>query len=81
MKIKYIQNFIDNINKNFPDFLPVLKHDYIPPISTYNKLICVTGFLYSGSGALIDLLKEFNNVTVLAYSDIESGEKNKNGTE
>lgn len=42
---------------------------YNAPKNTYKKLICVTGFGHSGSGAILDYLSEFENVTVLGFHD------------
>jgi len=39
------------------------------PDSTYEKLITIQGCGYSGSGALVDLMSEFDNCTVIGYHD------------
>lgn len=77
MKIKPIQKTIDFIRENATVFLPSYSVPYKKPQSVYEKLICVTGFLYSGSGAVIDLLSEYDNITTIAYSDKESAKKQK----
>lgn len=79
MKIKFIQDLIDKVrNKVVLDSLPILKREWTPPNHTYKNLICVTGFTYSGSGALIDLLSEYDNVTSISYADKESGRRIEN---
>ena len=55
-----------------PVFLSSIHVKYQKPTNTYKKFICVTGFLYSGSGALIDLLSEFENTTQNCIRDEES---------
>ena len=45
---------------------------YVPATKTYKKLICINGFGHSGSGAVLDYLTEFNNITVLGYHDKHS---------
>ncbi len=42
---------------------------YIKPDNTFNKLICLTGFGHSGSGAVLDFLTEFNNTSVFGFYD------------
>lgn len=39
------------------------------PQTSFHRLICVNGFGYSGSGALLDLLSEFKDTTV--FSDVD----------
>ena len=41
------------------------------PQTSFHRLICVNGFGYSGSGALLDLLSEFKDTTV--FSDVDPG--------
>lgn len=38
----------------------------------YDQIVSVQGFGYSGSGAVNDLLREMNNVSVVAYKDGDS---------
>lgn len=38
----------------------------------YDQIVSVQGFGYSGSGAVNDLLREMNNVSVVAYKDEDS---------
>jgi len=52
---------------------PVLHHPFTPPETTYNELICITGFGYSGSGTVVDFLSEFNTTTVYGGYDSDSG--------
>ena len=47
--------------------------EYIPPQNTYKKVICACGFGDSGSGAVTDLLSEFDNITVIGDHDIHGG--------
>lgn len=71
---KYIQNLKLKIIKNLRKHsIPEIKREYTPPSKTYKKAVCITGFGYSGSGALIDLLSEYDNVTSISYTDKESG--------
>ncbi len=76
MDIKSIKKSIDkkitNIRRKF-GYLPELSRPYTEPKRTYKKLILVTGFFYSGSGAVVDLLREFNNITAICKPDKESG--------
>lgn len=51
---------------------------YIPPKNTYEKIICLGGFGHSGSGALLDLLSEFENTTTIGYHDTNDGSQAKN---
>ncbi len=76
MRIPFVQKTINFIKKRMPVFLPYYSVPYKKPKSVYKKLICVTGFLYSGSGAVIDLLSEYDNITSIAFSDPESGKCN-----
>ena len=46
---------------------------YIPPKNTYKKLIGACGFGDSGSGAVTDLLSEFDNISVIGDHDIHGG--------
>lgn len=69
---KSINKKIINIRRKF-GYLPEISRPYKEPKSTYKKLICVTGFFYSGSGAVVDLLREFNNITAICRPDKESG--------
>jgi len=46
---------------------------------SFKKLICVTGFGHSGSGALLDFLSEYDNVTVNAYIDGNGSLREKSG--
>ena len=39
----------------------------------FERLVCVTGFGYSGSGAVLDLLSEYAGVTVNAFVDAGAG--------
>lgn len=41
----------------------------LPQTSKYNKVVSVQGFNYSGSGAVIDFLREYPRFTVLGYVD------------
>ena len=45
---------------------------HIPLSSGYKQLICTTGFGHSGSGAVLDYLAEFSNVTTYGYHDANS---------
>ena len=42
-------------------------------LSSYRQLVCTTGFGHSGSGAVLDYLSEFSNVTTLGYHDTNDG--------
>ena len=65
---KACANFIKRSRK-----LKTLKIPYAEPKNTYKKLICLQGFGHSGSGALLDLLAEFDNLTVIGYHDFNGG--------
>ena len=39
----------------------------------YETLICVSGSGYSGSGAILDLLEEYDDLTALHFCDLDSG--------
>ena len=51
--------------------LCVLRHGkkYMPSDKNFSRLACLMGFFYSGSGAAADLLAEYDNTSVLAFSD------------
>lgn len=40
---------------------------------SYDELVCITGFVNSGSGTVIDFLSEFDNTTVYGGYDDDSG--------
>ena len=46
---------------------------YKPPKKTYEILVCIEGFGHSGSGAILDLLSEFEETTVLGHHDKSGG--------
>ncbi len=50
---------------------------YNKPLSTYKNLVCITGFGYSGSGAVIDYLSEFSNTTILGHHDMAFSQAGK----
>ena len=74
MKIKIIQKIIDYIRKPRKTY----SAHYVQPKSTYNKLIFTTGFGHSGSGAVLDYLAEFKDMTCLGFHDKYSGMTNGN---
>ncbi len=51
--------------------LCVLRHGkkYVSSDHHFSRLACLMGFFYSGSGAAADLLSEYENTSVIAYSD------------
>lgn len=42
---------------------------YSPPAKTAEKIVCLTGFGHSGSGAVADLLSEYQTTTVMSFKD------------
>ena len=54
------------------------KKKYVAPNNTYETLVAVTGFGYSGSGALLDFLSEFEDVTVFSDADPDGSLRDKN---
>lgn len=45
---------------------------YTSPSKTFKNLICVTGFGHSGSGVVLDILREVKDFTVVGFCDKES---------
>ena len=60
-----------------PQFLSV---PWKMPRQSFDRMICLSGFGFSGSGAVADILSEFNNVTVCSYADPD-GSLRKNTAE
>lgn len=57
------ENFLDYVKRgNYCDFIPQ---------SPFKTIVAVHGFGYTGSGAVIDLLREYEHVLVLGSVDIE----------
>lgn len=79
LKYKIWRHLNKKYNKpNAKDTFKSFDKKYILPKNTYQNLIAVTGFGYSGSGALLDLLSEFKNLTVLSDADPDGSLREKN---
>lgn len=83
-KIKYkIWHHLDkeyNLQKQEMRMIEALKKN-APVTNSQNRcenIISVTGFGYSGSGAMLDLLTEFENITVLSDADPDGSLRTKN---
>lgn len=62
-----------NIKKTSPKILPKTTKAF----DKSKKIIAIGGFCWSGSGALVDLLAEFDNAKVYSEENIFSGDINK----
>ncbi len=62
----------------YPKHQPSLVEKQTKPSGREQDLICVTGFGYSGSGAVLDILSEYDNVTLVHGVDKDSGRKLEN---
>lgn len=60
---KYIDDYLD-----FKQRCKQVTFDMVP---NYKSVISIQGFGYSGSGALVDLLREYDNCNVFGYVDAE----------
>ena len=53
--------------------------DLMKPVeSKFDKIVSVQGFGYSGSGAVVDLLREFSNCNVVGYVSVEGSKTARN---
>lgn len=84
MRFQLGQNIIDFLRhkkkKERRDIVTEFHKKYVAPhpLNTYKNLIFTNGFGHSGSGAILDLLCEFDNTTVLGGHDVEAGTQYKN---
>lgn len=76
MRIRFVQKCIDYIRKKDTD-KGVWSVPYEEPKCTYKKIICTLGFGHSGSGAVLDLLSEFSNTTILGFHDNNGSQYDK----
>ena len=67
MKYKRRHNFIE-LFKQYVDSKQ--KCEFIEE-NPYESIVSVQGFGYSGSGAIVDLLREYNNTLVIGFVDFE----------
>jgi len=68
-----IKKFRRYLRKKISSLTPNHSVLYISPESTFKYLVCTQGFGHSGSGVLLDLFAEFENVTVLGSHDKNGG--------
>lgn len=89
MHIKFFQNIIDILRgkKHLNIILSPgsvkysnLEKNNANPTNTFENLVAIQGFGHSGSGALIDYLSEFQNITVLGHHDTNGSLYNKKST-
>ena len=65
--------FRRKVQKKILSLTPNHSIPYTPPTSTFKHLIFTRGFGHSGSGVLLDLFSEFENITVLGSHDKNGG--------
>lgn len=68
-----------NRNKDFSRKVSQLNFCIVNELPKYKKIVSVQGFGYSGSGAVLDLLREYDATQVLGYIDPEVNKKTKFG--
>lgn len=78
----YIINRYDRVGM-IEKYMSESKEDELPDLmksieSKFDKIVSVQGFGYSGSGAVVDLLREFSNCNVVGYVSVEGSKTARN---